>query len=153
MAHYPVNHHLRQPYRGLAAASGLYLAVAGVIGIVATAGHEFFARDGAGWALGVRLNPAGAWVSTLLGLAVLAVAARGGNLHHRVNLVLGWVMLAVAMVMLAMLRTDADVLGFSVATVVVWVVLGLVVLTAALYGQVGSDEQSHAEQESTLTTG
>ncbi|WP_305785000.1 DUF4383 domain-containing protein [Symbioplanes lichenis] len=152
MAHYPINHQLRQPYRALAAASGLFVAITGVIGIIATAGNEFFGHAGAERALGQLLSPAGAWVSTLVGLLVLAVAVRGGNLHHRVNLVLGWVMLAVAMVMLAMLRTDADVLGFSVATVVVWTVLGLVVLTAALYGQVGSEEQQHAEQESTLSS-
>jgi hypothetical protein len=152
MAHYPVNHHLRQPYRALAAASGLFVAVTGVIGIVVTAGNEFFGHAGAERSLGQMLSPAGAWVSTVAGLAVLAVALVGGNLHHRINLVLGWVMLAVAMVMLAMLRTDADVLGFSVATVVVWTVLGLVVLTAALYGQVGSEDEQHAEQESTLTS-
>lgn len=144
MAHYPLDHHLRLPYRALAGAAGLYLALAGILGVAASWGNDLLGRDAGEWALGLRSNPAGAGLTTLLGLAVLAAAALGGNAHHRVNLVLGWAVLAVAMVVLAFLRTDANVLAFSMVNVIVWTALGLVVLTAALYGKVGSEREQQA---------
>ncbi|MFI5932782.1 DUF4383 domain-containing protein [Actinoplanes sp. NPDC051494] len=142
MAHYPLNHHLRQPYRVLAGAAGFYLALAGIIGIATTLGDPFFHR-GADWALGLRFNPAGAWLTALLGLAVLAAAAIGGNLHHRLNLVLGWTLMAAAMVVMALIQTDANVVNVSMVNVIVLAALGVVVLTAALYGQVESDRAEH----------
>ncbi|GAA2549296.1 hypothetical protein GCM10010435_18850 [Winogradskya consettensis] len=135
MAHYPLDHHLRQPYRLLAAASGLYMTVAGLLGVAASWGESFFGH-GSDWALGLRFNPAGAWLSTLAGLAVLAAAALGGNVHHRVSMVLGWALMAVAMVVLAAIQTDANFLNVSMVNVIVLALLGLFVLTAGLYGQV-----------------
>ncbi|WP_067508645.1 DUF4383 domain-containing protein [Actinoplanes sp. TFC3] len=148
MAHYPLNHHLRTPYRILAAAAGLYLALAGILGIVVSAGDDFFGHTAGDWALGLRFNPAGAWLTTLLGLAVLAAATRGGNTHHQLNVVLGWVLLGVSMVLLAFIQTDANILNFSMVNVIVLTVLGLAVLTAGLYGKVGSEKAQRAEAAS-----
>ncbi len=150
MAHYPLNHHLRQAYRALAGAAGLYLALAGIFGIAASWGNDFLGRGGGEWVLGVRTNPGGAVLTTLIGAAILAAAALGGNLHHRVNLVLSWAVIAIATIMLALLRTDANILDFSMVTVIVWIVLGLVVLTAALYGKVGSEKNQRTEAKAAL---
>jgi len=141
MAHYPLNHHLRQTYRFFAGVAGLYLLVTGALGVAATWGDPFFHR-GSDWSLGLRVNPAGAWLILLAGLLALIAAVSGGNLGHRVNLLLGWALCGVAMVVLAFLQTDANVLNASVVNVIALTVIGLVLLVAGLYGKVGSTEES-----------
>ncbi|MEV4636167.1 DUF4383 domain-containing protein [Actinoplanes sp. NPDC049548] len=144
MAHYPLNHHLRPAYRVVAGAAGGFLALFGVLGIAATWGDPFFHR-GHDWVLGLRANPAGAWLATLLGIAILAAVVVGGNVHHHANVVLGWGVLGVAMVLLALLQTDANILNASMVNIIVLTVIGLVVLTAGLYGKVGSAEAGREE--------
>jgi hypothetical protein len=143
MAHYPLNHHLRQPYRFLTVLAGLYLTLAGVLGVAFTWGDPFFHR-GADWALGLRLNPAAAWLYTIGGVLVLLAALAGGNVHHRINLVLGWGILAVAMVTMAFIQTDANILNVSMSNVIALTLAGLFVLIGGLYGKVGTPEGSHA---------
>ena len=138
MAHYPLNHHLRAPYRFLTAASGLYLGLVGLVGLVRTWGDPFLHR-GSDWSLGLRVNQASSWLILLLGLVVLGAAVLGGNVHHRVNLVLGWGLMVFAMVVLTVIRTDANVLNVSMVNVIVISALGLLVLTGGLYGKVGSN--------------
>ena len=145
MAHYPVNHQLRQTYRFLAALAGLYLLAFGVIGIAVTAGEPFFHRGG-DWVLGLRTNPATGYVCTLAGLIVLAGAVLGGNLHHRISLVAGWALCGYAMVVMTMIQTDANVFNVSMVNIIVLTVLGLLVLVAGLYGKVGSPQAHDAEE-------
>jgi hypothetical protein len=152
MSHYPLNHHLRQPYRWLTAVAGLYLTLFGVLGIVVTWGDPFFNR-GSDWVLGLRTNPATAWLSTVAGLLVLVSALIGGNLHHRVNLVMGWGVMAAAMTMMATIQTDANVMNASMSNVVVLTVLGLLILVGGLYGKVGSEEDSRREHDAALNRG
>jgi hypothetical protein len=152
MAHYPLNHHLRQPYRWLTAAAGLYLTLFGVLGILVTWGDPFFHR-GSDWVLGLRTNPAAAWLSTVVGLIVLVAALIGGNLHHRVNLVMGWGIMVAAMVLMATIQTDANVLNVSMANVIVLSILGLVVLIGGIYGKVGSEQDSRREHDAALSRG
>jgi hypothetical protein len=135
MAHYPLNHHLRQSYRLLAVAAGAYLFLAGGIGLIKTWGDPFFHR-GSDWALGLRVNPAAAWVLLIAGAVVLIAAAIGGNVHHHVNLVLGWVLMALAMLLMTMIQTDANVLNVSMVNVIVLALAGLFVMTSGLYGKV-----------------
>jgi hypothetical protein len=135
MAHFPLNHHLRQTYRFVAALAGLYLLVAGVIGVVQTAGSAFFDRGG-DWSLGLRVNPAGSWLLVLLGVLILGGALIGGNVHHHLSMVVGWGLLGVAMIVLAAMQTDVNVLHASMINVVVLTLVGLVVLTAGLYGKI-----------------
>lgn len=144
MAHYPLNHHLRPAYRALAGAAGAFLILFGVLGIAATWGDPFFHR-GHDWVLGLRANPAGAWLATLVGLGILAAVLLGGNVHHHLTVVLGWGLLGVAMVLLALMQTDANILNASMVNVIVLTLIGLVVLTAGLYGKVGSAEAGRAE--------
>jgi hypothetical protein len=144
MAHYPLNHHLRQTYRFFATLTGLYLLVFGVIGLGTTWGDPFFHR-GSDWVLGLRTNPATAWLDTLVGVIVLVAVLLGGNLYHRVTLVLGWGICGFAVLVLAFLRTDANVFNASMTNIIVWMLTGLILLIAGLYGKVGSKEA--AEQE------
>ena len=141
MAHYPLDHHLRQTYRLLTVAAGIYLLLVGVIGLIETWGDPFFHR-GSDWALGLRVNPAASWISLIAGVVVLAAAAAGGNVHHRVNLVLGWGLMGFAMLMMTMIQTDANVLNVSMVNVIVLAGLGLAVLIGGLYGKVATERPS-----------
>ncbi|GLY95551.1 DUF4383 domain-containing protein [Actinoplanes sp. NBRC 103695] len=136
MAHFPLNHHLRQTYRFIAALAGLYLLVAGVIGLVQTAGDPFFDRTGGDWALGLRVNPAGSWLLVILGVLILGGAVIGGNVYHHLSMVLGWGVMGIAMFVMAAIQTDVNVLNVSMVNVVVLAAAGLLVLTAGLYGKV-----------------
>jgi Domain of unknown function (DUF4383) len=145
MAHYPLNHHLRQTYRFLAFLAGAYLLVTGVIGVATTWGDSFFDR-GHDWSLGLRVNPAAAWLLAIVGLVIVAATLLGGNLHHQVALVLGWGMCGLAIAIMATLQTDANVLNASMINVLVLLILGLVMLVAGLYGKVGSAQAARTEE-------
>lgn len=146
MAHYPLNHPLRRTYRFVAALIALYLLLFGVIGIGVTWGDDLFHRGG-DWVLGLRTNPATAWLTAVTGLALLAVALLGGNLFHRAAVVLGWGITAYATVVMALIQTDANVFNVSMANVITLLVLGTVVLTAGLYGKVGTTSDADTEAQ------
>jgi hypothetical protein len=137
MAHYPVNHQLRSVYRFLAGLAGVYLVLFGAIGLGTSWGEPFFHRGG-DWALGLRTNPAAAVLSLVAGLVILGAALIGGNLHHRVNLILGWALMAYGIATMAVIQTDANILNASMVNVVVVLLLGLAVLCGGLYGKVES---------------
>ncbi|GAB2610083.1 hypothetical protein Aab01nite_24230 [Paractinoplanes abujensis] len=143
MAHYPLNHPLRPLYRLLAFLAAAYLTLFGAIGVGVTAGDPLFHRGG-DWVLGLRTNPATAWVSLLLGVVLLVAVVVGRNLYHQVALVLGWALAGFAMVVMAVIQTDANVFNFSMINVVVLALLGLVVLTAGLYGKIGRPDDEAA---------
>jgi hypothetical protein len=145
MPHYPLNHHMRQTYRFIAFLAGAYLVVTGVIGVASTWGDSFFGRDGHSWSLGLRVNPAGAWLLVVLGLIVVAATLAGGNVHHNVTVVTGWAMCAIAVLIMTTMQTDANAVDASMINVIVLLILGLVTLTAGLYGKVGSHEAARAE--------
>lgn len=137
MAHYPLNHHLRHTYRFVAFLAGAYLLATGIVGLAGTWGDPFFGRDGHAWSLGLRVNPAGSWLLALIGLLIVAATLLGGNVHHAVTLVVGWAMCGLAVLIMATMQTDANVVHASMINVIVLLVLGLITLTAGLYGKVG----------------
>ena len=145
MAHYPLNHHLRLTYRFFATIAGLYLLLFGVIGLARTWGDPFLHR-GTDWVLGLRTNPAASWLATAAGAILLAAILIGGNVYHRVALVLGWGCCAYAVLIMAFLQTDANIVNASMINVITLIVLGLIVLTAGLYGKVGTAEAARAEE-------
>ncbi|GAA3770443.1 hypothetical protein GCM10022225_66740 [Plantactinospora mayteni] len=146
MAHIPINHPARPVYRVLAGLIGLYIVVFGVFGLVETSGDDFFSR-GSHWVLGLRTNLAFALVSVIFGLVVLFGAVHRGNLGHLLNLTAGVVFLVVGLAMLTVLQTDANILNFSVSTVIVSMLFGLVLLATGLYDKVGPPEHAEAERE------
>ena len=145
MAHYPVNHHLRPAYRLLAGLSGLYFALVGIIGLAKTWGDPLFDRHGGDWSLGLRVNPASAWLYTVVGVLLLVAVLLGGNVFHRVAIVLGWGLCGVSMLVMAFIQTDVNILHASMINIIVTIALGLVTLTAGLYGKVGDDTAARAE--------
>lgn len=135
MAHTPVNHPLRPVYRALAALAGLYLVLFGVFGLIATASDGLFAL-GIDHVLGQGTNLAWSIVSLIVGaLAILGVVV-GRNIDVASNTYLGWGLLVVGTAMLALIRTEANFFNFSLTTVIVTYLVGLILIMAGLYGKV-----------------
>ena len=146
MAHYPVNHPLRPLYRALSGLVGVYLIIFGIVGVVVTSGDGLFGRAGHR-VLGQGANLFWSIVCLILGAIVLVTTLLGRNLMTETDRYVGWGMLVVGTYSLATARTNANVLDFTIATVVVTYLLGLVLIMAGLYGKVGTEEESRAEQE------
>jgi hypothetical protein len=146
MAHFPVNHHLRPLYRVLAGLCGLYVLVFGIVAFTRHGHVGIFAQRDVPAALGLHANPAFAMLSIVVGAILFAGAVIGRNVDRWINLVGALVFLVAGMLMLTLLRTSLNVLGFTVATCVVSLVIGMVLLTAGLYGQVGSPDKERDEE-------
>ncbi|MEJ3742130.1 DUF4383 domain-containing protein [Actinomycetes bacterium KLBMP 9797] len=149
MAHTPVNHPLRPTYRAISGLTGLYLAAFGVLGLVETSGDGFF-DQGDGAALGQGTNLGYSVITIAVGLLVLIGIGVGRNLDVVINKLLGYGLMALGLAALAVLRTDANYLNFTIPTVIVTMTLGLVLFMASMYGKTGTDEQARAAEAARL---
>ena len=138
LTHLPVNHPLRPLYRVLAGLVGVYSLVFGIAAFTRTKGTPLFAHTDLPWVLGLRTNLAFALLSIFSGAVLAVCAVIGRNLDFLVNTLGGLVFMAVGMLMLGLLQTDANFLGFSMTNCVVSLLLGTVVFTAGLYGRTGT---------------
>lgn len=145
MAHFPVNHPARPIYRVLAGLIGLYILVFGVWGVALTVGDPLFDRGG-NWALGLRTNLAFSLASVVFGIVLIVGASRRGNLGHYMNLTAGVVFLVTSILMMSVLQTSANFLNFSMSTVIVSMLFGLILLGTGLYDKVGPEEHADAER-------
>jgi hypothetical protein len=143
---FPVNHHLLPLYRALAGLAGVYVLAFGITGLVRTWSLPFFAQHGLPSALGLHANSAFAVLSIVVGAILVGGAVVGGNVDAWINLVGGIVFLLAGFVMLLVLRTSLDYLGFTMATCIVSFVIGFLLSTAGLYGRVG-DEETYLREE------
>ena len=132
MAHNPVNHPLRPIYRALGALSGVWLILFGVVGLITNAGDDFFALQGER-VLGQGANMFASVLSLVLGAIVVLATAVGRNLDTEAYKYLGWAIMTVGSYALATSRTDANFLGFTISTVIVYYLVGLIVMLAGLY--------------------
>jgi hypothetical protein len=146
MAHIPVNHPMRPLYRALTGLCGLYLVLFGIVGLVVTPGHGLFGRPD-GRVLGQGANLFWSIVAIIIGAIVLLAAVLGRNLDVQVGKYIGWGLLVVATYELAVSRTDANVLKFTISTVIVCYILGLVLITSSLYSKVGPPEETSAPRQ------
>jgi hypothetical protein len=131
MAHMPINHPFRPLYRVVAAACGIATLV---FGLVALGGDSLLA------------NESGAALAILLGALTLAGAIIRTNLGRWLHLVTGVGLLIVGTASLALLRSEDNLLGFSVTTCIVAFLIGLALLTCGLYEQVGPSEKQEREE-------
>lgn len=146
MAHIPVNHPLRPVYRALSGLAGLYLVIFGVVGLINTASDPAFAPSEA-QALGQNTNLGWSFVSVILGAIVLIASALGRNIDVAVDTYVGWGLVGVGSVMLAAIRTDANVFNFGIATVIATYTIGMVLVTAGLYCKVVAPQQAGAPRQ------
>jgi predicted membrane-bound spermidine synthase len=145
MSHFPVNHPLRPLYRVLAALCGAYTLLFGIVGFTQTRDHGLFAQTDLPWVLGLRTNLAFALLSIVSGAVLIVSAVIGRNLDYAVNVAGGLLFMLIGMLMLGLMRTDANFLGFSMVNCIVSFVIGTVVFTAGLYGRTGpADAPAHA---------
>jgi FtsH-binding integral membrane protein len=146
MGHNPVNHPLRPIYRALGAFVGLYFVVFGVIGLITTADESFFATD-IGRVFSQGTNLANSILSIILGGVVLLGAVIGRNLDVAIDKYLGWGLLVLGTYELAAMRTDANFLNFTISTVVVVYLAGLVLIMASYYSKVAPREETGAPRQ------
>lgn len=146
MAHTPVNHPLRPVYRVLGGLAGLYLVIFGIFGVIATAAAGFFAL-GIDHVLGQGTNLAWSIVSLVVGAIVVLATAVGRNLDVAADTYLGWGLLGAGSAMLAVIRTDANIFNFSLTTVIVTYVVGLILILAGLYGKVVAPADAGAPRQ------
>jgi hypothetical protein len=146
MAHFPVNHPLRPFYRVLSGLAGIYLIVLGIVGLIVTSGDGLFGTAGHR-VLGQGANLFWSLVSLIAGAIVVVATVLGGNVLSETDKYIGWGLLVVGTFALAVARTDANVLDFSIATVVVTYILGLVLIMAGLYSKVAPPQEAGAPRQ------
>ncbi|WP_089156542.1 DUF4383 domain-containing protein [Micromonospora sp. NBS 11-29] len=149
MAHTPVNHPARPIYRAIGGLVGLYFVVFGALGIIASAGNDFFAQDDTK-VLGQGTNMGFSLLSVLLGVVILVGTVIGRNLDVAINQWLAYTLMVIGLAALAFLQTDANILNFSIMTDIVVLTLSLVLLMVGMYGKVGTDDEHEAWQKARL---
>jgi hypothetical protein len=146
MAHIPVNHPLRPMYRLAGFVAGAYLVVFGVIGLIQTASDGFLGEP-AGRVLGQGVNLLGAIVSLVAGGLVLLGTAVGRNVDVEIDKYVGWGLLVIGSYALATIRTDANFFGYSIATVIVSYLVGLLLIAVSLYSKVAAPSKAGAPRQ------
>jgi len=128
----PVNHGARGGYRVAALVLGVLLAALGLVALVAATGVPFAGREVRGWhqftynrATGVLLL---AVAAVVLGSTLAPARRRGPALT-----VAGAVMLVLGLLVLAVNRTAANLVGFSVLDVCAFWLLALAVLWSGMH--------------------
>lgn len=140
---------MRPFWRTLAFFTGVFVLVFGIIGFVKStaAGLEWFAQDDLPTAIFMQANPAFSLLSIVVGGIITLGVIIGRNVDRWINLAASVVFLLVGMGMLAVLRTDLNYFGFTMATCITSFVVGTLLGTAGLYGKVGSEAEAAAEEE------
>lgn len=149
MAHNPVNHPARPIYRAIGGLTGLYLVVFGALGLIETAGQDFFAQDDTA-VLGQGTNLANSVVLLVAGVLILVGTLLGRNIDIAIDKVFAYGFMVLGLAELAVLRTDANFLNFSMFTVIVIMTLGTVLLMVAMYGKVGTEDEQKAWHDARL---
>jgi hypothetical protein len=145
MSHIPVNHHLRPLYRAIAVLIAAYVVVFGVVGAIESADTDVFSRDDI-YALGLRTNLGFSVASIVAGVMILLAVFVGRGLYYVMGVWGGVAFMVVGAAMLSLMHTDLNVLNFSMATVIVSFVIGLLLFSAGLYGRSGSPAAARAEE-------
>jgi hypothetical protein len=133
LTHLPENNPLNRVYRWGAGLIGGGLLVFGGLGFLNQL--AFFDTVGQD-VLGLSTNVVLSLISVLVGLLLVGGAVVGGNVSAVLNTVIGVAFLVSGLANLAFLRTDLNVLNFSMRNVIFSFVSGLALLTFGLYGRV-----------------
>jgi hypothetical protein len=119
-----------------ALAVGAFLTVFGLVGLIG--GLGFLDTEGER-VLGLSSNGLLSALSVLVGLLLVGAALRGPRVASTVMIVLGGLFLLSALVNLAVLRTDLNLLAFEVRNVLFSIAVGLLLLTLGAYGRVSGN--------------
>ncbi|HKE67409.1 MAG TPA: DUF4383 domain-containing protein [Micromonosporaceae bacterium] len=146
MSHIPVNHPLRTFYRFLAALAGIYVLILGIVAFTKTSDLPAFEQHNLPWTLGLRTNLAFATISMVAGAVIIVAALIGRNVDRFINVAGGIAFMAMGALMMVLMETDANFLGFSMANCIVSFIIGVVLFTAGLYGKTGPEHLARAEE-------
>jgi len=146
MAHNPVNHPLRPLYRVVGFLAGAYLVVFGIVGLIQTSGEEFTGANDK-TVLGQATSPLLSIIMLAVGVLVLLATAIGRNVDTAVDKYFGWGLLVLGTYGLAFSRTDANIFGQDIHTVVVTYIVGLALITVSLYSKVAPAAQAGAPRQ------
>ncbi|WP_275407846.1 DUF4383 domain-containing protein [Actinoplanes regularis] len=133
-------------YRLAGFVAGAYLVVFGIIGFATTAGDSFTGHTG-DRVLGQSSNMLWSIISVVIGALMLLGAAIGRNIDVVVNKYLGWALLVVGSFAMATIRTDANFFGFSMSTVIVTYLVGLLMIAIGLYSKVAPAAEAGAPRQ------
>jgi hypothetical protein len=140
MAHFPINHPARPIYRVVSGLIGLYFVVFGLVGLF-----------GDGPVFGQGTNVANSLLSIVIGAVVLVATLLGRNIDAAVSKYAGYALMALGLLTLALLRTDANVLDHTLSTSVVWMLLGITLMVSGMYSKVGTAAEREAFALARLT--
>jgi hypothetical protein len=146
MGHNPVNHPLRPIYRAIGGLTGIYFVLFGVIGAIITAGDGLFSND-TSRVLGQGSNLAWSIASVIVGALILLGVVTGRNIDVAVDNYLGWGLLVVGTYSLATIRTDVNFFNFTISTVVVTYLAGLVLIMTSYYSKVADTKDVGAPRQ------
>lgn len=124
----PRDHPLHGVYRASAGLLGVLLVAFGVACLV-TSGDRL---------LGVGASDGFGGLLIVAGLLLVGGAVVGGNVAAQLNGNLGALLIAIGLIGLLSQGNESNVLDITVSGVVVLFVVGMVLLTAGFYGQVGA---------------
>ncbi|WP_103511516.1 DUF4383 domain-containing protein [Streptomyces sp. SM13] len=131
----PTDHHLVKVYRVGAAVCGCILLAFGCLGFADALSPFNTSGDRIA---GMTTNIALSWVSVVVGLALLAGAAVGGNFASTLNMTVGALFILSGFYHLFVLDRSANFLDFGMTNVIFSFVMGLLILTFGMYGRVSS---------------
>ena len=112
------------------------IAAFGVLGLLD--GLDYFSTDGERIA-GLSSNGLLSTISLLTAAVLVVAAVRGSRPASSTMLVIGALFIASALINLALLETDFNLLAFSVANVIFSICAGLLLLTLGAYGRVSGN--------------
>ena len=121
-----------------------------MLGLIETSGSEFFVQDKGTTVLGQGTNLGHSVLALAVGVIILIATGLGRNIDATVNKWFGYLLMFVGLAGLAVIRTDANFLNFSIAGVVVTMLAGLVLMTAGMYGRVGTEDEAQAWRDGRL---
>ena len=124
---------MRPLYRVLAAVAGGYVLAFGVVGLLKAGGKSWFDRSKT-YALGLRTNLAFALASVVTGRSSCSPSSSAA-IWTTGNLLGGVGFMVIGTAMLALISTDLNVLNFSIETVMVSYLVGMLLFSAGLYGR------------------
>lgn len=131
----PVDHHLATVYRYGAGFCGLILLAFGALGFA----DALSPLDTAGDTIaGMSTNVALSVISIVVGLALLAGAAIGGNFASTLNMAVGSLFVLSGFAHIFVLDRAVNILDFGMTNVIFSFVMGLVIATFGMYGRVSS---------------
>jgi hypothetical protein len=146
MAHNPVNHPLRPMYRVLGFLAGGYLVVFGIVGLIQTSGDDATGAN-SHRILGQGGNLLLSIIMLVVGAIVLVITALGRNLDTKGDQFLGYGLLVLGSYGLAFSRTDANIFGQDIQTVIGTYIVGLALVTVSLYSKVAPASQAGAPRQ------